>query len=382
MIPVSPRFLEACRTGNAAFRLTVAQLTTPTGQLVLLPDGSPAQLPVHDGDIGINLTTAIRRDLSCTLADTDQLIPANDDSLLAPFGAEITVYSGWRFADADELVPCGVFRVATDTIALLGAGATIQVDAQDRASIVQPASPLAVSVTSGTDSYDAARQLVRTRYPAATFDPSLSGYAIPPQLFAANSDLWSEAQKIVTAAGGDLFFGVTGQGVIRPAPVIGTDTPTVLAFSETGSDFGAWNIQRVRSSDQIPNGVVMEGNHSSLPAPVRGEAWITDPTSPLRRDGPYGERPKFLSSNSISSAAQATAAAAAALSALLGAADAFTFETTPIACMGDGDVIEADFPTIGASGRYIVTQIRLPLAADQPMQVTAQRRIGDVTSGI
>lgn len=371
----SDRFLDTVRTGFGAARVTYADLTTVEGTVA-------RRLAVTDGDSNIDLTDAVRRDCTATIIDpTGDLTPRTASDLLAPFATEVTIRSGWRYDDgSEELAPCGVYRVTDLSLTDHGSGTEITISGQDRASVVRVPSAAPVSVAGGSNVVDAIRTLVRARFPSATFAPAASTWVVPALFWPPNTDLWGEARKLASSAGLDLAFGADGSCVIRPASTIGADTPITLVYGP--GSYPLWGLKRSQAAADTPNGVLVTGTHSSLPSPVHGEAWVTDPNSPIRRDGPYGERPVYVSSASVSTTDQANAAARSKLAELLGSADTISFSTVPNARADAGDVFSVDRDVIAVVGeRFLVTQLTLPWTATGVMQVTGKRRVADVEIG-
>src|SRR5690349_16631455 len=96
---------------------------------------------INSGQVDIDATAAIRRKCKVTLADElGTLTPASAADLLTPFGNELKLYRGIRFADgSEEYVPQGVFGMTTVDIEDDGPGVVINVEGYDRSKKVQRA---------------------------------------------------------------------------------------------------------------------------------------------------------------------------------------------------------------------------------------------------
>src|SRR5436190_17129404 len=136
-----------------------------------------------DGSLDIS-RQAVRRSGTLTFVDRDSsglIVPTDNDSLLAPYGNQLRVWSGIAFDDGtEELVPVGTFRITKCTSRY----PRCTVELSDRAWIVQNAKPIRpYFVAQGTPWDVAIANLLGDRYNGVPVDiPSIEFTSTTPRL--------------------------------------------------------------------------------------------------------------------------------------------------------------------------------------------------------
>jgi hypothetical protein len=296
-----------------------------------------SELPIADGSVTLDETSATRASVSLTLAldesDLDLLVPDTPDSLLAPYGNELKVYSGVRrlapgaspggellpspdlypspdllpgsgdpdwenvnFEYVEEMVPLGIYRLdetETDDRGDLG----ITVTGYDRSAIIIDAVfEMAGEAPIGTLATDLILGLLRDgwrteppAYEALELADESAWDEIPTTLPAVyweqGEDRWDFCQGIAEAANCNLYFDVYGQLVLRRKTISQTPSLTI-SEGEGGVLLGA--SKRWGRADACNRVVAIGSNTSGDDPPLVGIAVDANPFSPTYyyKEGP------------------------------------------------------------------------------------------------
>jgi hypothetical protein len=283
MYPVSERFLKALAESHRV--ATRVQLFLTTGEVI--------DLEHTGGSVPVDRAQAIRR--TCTVTGADpSLIPRTPADELATYGARLRISRGIDYGDgSQELVPLGVFRLDTVDGDVNEGPVTLQ--GKDLSVIIADDKFTEPFKVSGTV-VGAVTALIQRSIPDADVISLIVDVPIGSRVFDTEADPWAGAQEIAAAAGAEVYANADGVFVIATLPNLLT-TPPVWAIEAT--EGGVYiSASRAMTSDGVNNGVLARGeNTSENVPPVSYLAVDDDPTSPTYWDGPYGRRPKFISSS-------------------------------------------------------------------------------------
>lgn len=378
MYPVSQRFLDGLRQSHTA----VARVDLMQRGEVLV-----SGIPVVSGDVTDDTSALVRRRASLALQPTSDVLgylsqfpPA--DGGLWPLGNELKLFGGLRFGDGtEELAPMGVFRISRPKLSHDPAGISVGVECFDRGRAVSRARfTKPYSVAMGTNYALAIMNLVKSRLPWMNdddFDFMETDFTTPA-LTLMDEDPWKQAQDMAASFGAELLFNGDGRCVLRaePDPLY---TPPVFEYV-AGEEATVTGITRDLDDEQAYNGVIVTSSNTSLPAPLRAEAWDSDPTSPTRYDPAnpeeslYGAVPYFMSSQYIATQAQADTAASANLTRVTGVIESIDFSAVNNPAHEGGDVVRVTDAAIGADAVYILDSVRIGIGESFVMGGTTRKR--------
>ncbi|HEX9991364.1 MAG TPA: DUF5047 domain-containing protein [Acidimicrobiales bacterium] len=364
MWPVSDLFLTTARTGTAK---QVAYVDVVTGGNTV---GDP--IPFTSAEINVRLSDATRRSVTFTALDPDgTLWPTAAGARFSPWGTEIRVRIGFAYDDGtEELAPAGIYRLVSMDDDGLG---SIPTEGEDRSVNVQPGAPYPYVIPSGITIDEAVRRVLTARYEAAELVAITSPWTVPPMVFPYGEDHWSLLLDLAESGGHDLAVNAAGQFQLRDTQ---EDATRILEYVE-GVDNVVFDVVRELAADprQVPNGIIVEGTNSRLTADVIGQAWDEDPTSPTRRDGPYGNHAQTESDDKVMTNLQAEAAARGLLREALGSQHRLTMSAPVNPAHDVGDVIRVRYPSRGIDGEYVIDELDFSTDPAEPMRVGCRRRV-------
>lgn len=365
MIPVSEGFLRCLVEGGQR----VSRLTTVDEDL-----NKGIRLMVSSGTMQMNGNDSIRRSLDCIAwSDEADIIPRSEDSIVHILGNQVFLESGWMVNGAPELVPCGVF-VLRDIQVSRGANfVEVSINGLDRACKVQRETSRPVAIRPSSPLPVAVEDLVTSQYPEAKFNFPDEGTVFPPLLYETRADIWSEAIELVRSAGLTLFFDTIGQCSIS-GPFMDLNSTYDMDYFTT---FPVSEPKRGLSADNLYNGVVVLGTNSGG-ATVSGSAYITDPRSEYRIDGPMGRVPKIIESEKVTTPVQANTMARAELRKMVALAEQLEMDVVCNPALDYGSIVRAEDPDSGIAGNWYILSYGMPLASTDPMHVIGGKVLGDV----
>lgn len=400
MTITSSAFINTLRFGSylVQARCTVYQNGAPTEFIV----------PVSTAKITITRYAAQRRsgnlvaELTATIPPV-ALMPTGPTSVLAPFGNEIFVEAGVQLnttktglaaasgtADAGTTlyVPLGMFAIATTTVEDTTVDLIVTLSLFDRSWIIsqrafkKPYRFPAVTGNFVAEITHLLNQVWGTNKPALQYNMAPTTATVPVASYNQGSDPWQAALDMANATGQELYFNaygvVTAHAIPTPRtqPVVWnfTDSPAaILGLPGTGSNalFGdeyttPVSIKMTMTRTRIYNDVIVTGTGTynttanttaatgGVTAPVLAEAADTNPFSATYINGPLGDIPEFVSSNMITSSAQAQETADNTLAIALSAAWQITIEAPPNPIFDVDHVVTVTRPRIGQTSRRMV----------------------------
>jgi hypothetical protein len=345
--PVSDRFLPR-----------LAENHSPAIEVKLfLTDGRVVDLEHIDGSVPVDRAQAIRRTCTVTVADPS-LIPRTPADQLATYGARLRIRRGVHYGDgSSELVPLGVFRLDSVTGDVNEGPVTLS--GNDLAAVVQDDKFTAPWKSTGTV-IAAITALVQRSLPDADVIATIADSAIGQRTFDIEADPWAACQEIAAAAGAEVYPNADGTFVISTLPDILTITPVwEIAASEGGVYIRA---NRGMTSDRVFNGVLARGeNTAEAVAPVSYLATDTDTSSPTYWGGPFGRRPMFYSSPTLTTLGACTAAATLKLAQAKAPNASGDISSLPNPALEPGDVVRIVHPD-GSRELQQVASFTVPLS--------------------
>lgn len=355
MYPVTARFLKRLAEDHA-----------PVVRVVLTrTDGTVRDLPVTGGSVTVDRGSAVRRTCSVELADVD-LIPRTPADELSVYGATLRIERGVAYGDGStETVPLGVFRI-TSVDGDPDEG-PVTIAGQGLEWVVQGDKLTAPYRASGT-AVGAVRALVQRSLPAASVISRVADGAIGPRTWDVEADPWDAAQECAAALGAEVYADPDGIFIIAALPDLLTTTP---AWSVTAGEGGVLiSASRGMSSDGVFNGVLAKGENTETNSPpVSALAVDDDPGSPTWWDGPFGHRPTFYSSSTLTTQAAALSAAKLKLRAARAPNATGDLSSLPNPALEPGDVIRVVYGD-GVKELHQVQSFAVPLTVDGDFTIT------------
>lgn len=301
-------------------------------------------LPIIGGNVTIDRTAEIRGRASVTIAGPD-LIPMSAFDPLAPFGTELQIFTGVQLSTGPELVSLGIFGIQDSKVS--DDGSQITLDCLDRAQLVKDADfETTYVIAAGSDYAGAILGLIDDGVPGFQFDFASTDAVTPLFVFAddSSSGRWTEALKLATAVGCDLYFNADGGCGLEPVPNPLSDPVATLSDGPGGVVVTAGkNWSRTPSYNRV---IAYSSNPNPGTVPVRAIATDDDPTSPTFYDGTFGRKPKRFP-GPFTSSGQAQTAADAELRRTLGIAQTIDLNVAPNPALEAGDIVAIRRTSIG-----------------------------------
>ncbi len=335
-------------------------------------------LDIFDGQVTVD-DVAQRRRYTVALSDPN-LVPQAATDLLNPEGGnEIKLYRGIRFSDGSEqFIPLGVFGIEHVSIDDSGQGLFMRVEGWDRSKKLSDAKMInAYTIANGTNAKTALEALASFRYPGISYSASWVSYttsATLPQITMVTGDNpWNKIQKLgLEALASDIYFDVGGELTIVPV-VDPIGQPTIWTYEE-GPTATFLYLNKNLTTEDSPNHIIVFGEHPDNSAPIRGEAFDSNVSSPTYYLGPYGDRVKVLEGQNVKDTTQATAWATAVLNKALGVSELVRFNAIVNPGHEVGDLIGIDRPRSKVLDVYVIDKLTIPLVPERVMEVSTRRR--------
>lgn len=366
MRPVSAAFLSSL-TGShpAPTRITAPDSyqssLTPTGGRVTSSTG---------GAVIVDGTADVRSTLDVSVPDST-LWPESSAAALAPYGQELFVERGIRFADGSvEWVGLGYYRV--DSVEQDDAPrGGLRVTGSDRAAtLVDSRLPRARSYSASTTLQDFLDDLVAEIYPSVVYDTDLTlGSDTLGSRLVVEEGRWKAVLNLAKARSRVAFFDERGRLSIRPEPSA-TATVWTIAYGENGVLVSA---ARELSREGAINGVLASSESATDSTPV--SALIVDggALSPTLWGGPFGRIPQFFYSPLMTSQSAAAAAATTLLARKAGLPYRVTLGSVPNAALEPGDAITVRMG-VGQEEVHVIERVHVPLDVSTPQRLDTRQR--------
>lgn len=186
--------------------------------------------------------------------------------------------------------------------------------------------------------------LLRRSLPDAVVDSTaVTDAAIGPRTWDVEGDPWAAVTEVAAAVGAEVYATPDGQFTMAPLPDLSTAVPVwTIAAGEGGAYIQA---SRGMTVDDVHNGWLIRGeNTETNVAPVSALVVDNDPTSPTYWSGPFGHRPDFWTSPTITTTSAATAAGTLKLRASVAPNASADISSLPNPALETGDVIRVVYP--------------------------------------
>jgi hypothetical protein len=339
-------------------------------------------LSVVTGTVTCTRLADTHRSLRCRLAGipTGLLPHVGVRSPLDPFGNELTVAAGVRYYDATtELLPQGVFRIATSRIVDTAEGVAVDLTAVDRAGWISKCSlPTVWQTPAGTTATGAITALVSVFIPdVEVIDLSTRGAvdAFPSHVLAERANPWTAGVDVFAeAVGAEAFFDLHGRLILRDVP-----DPAGQAAAWQYVEGATCTMTELDTAldDSAPNVVVAAGETPDA-AGFRAYAINSDPTSPTYYGptvddpvpGGYGPRTLSITSPLITSQGQAQAMADAQGLRLFAPTQQSVITAAPNPGVVEGDVLRVRRARDGIDIAVVVDSFPLSLTTSGSQRLT------------
>jgi Domain of unknown function (DUF5047) len=362
------------------WRLSLTSGPVMTSRVEVLVDGLETQRVdlsnyFADGSIHVSRQQVMRSG-TLTFVDKDAsglIVPTNPDSLLAPYGNQLRVFSGLQYPDgSEELVAVGTLRITKTSSRY----PNCTVEVSDRSWIVSNARlETPWQVTAGTPWNTAIIELLNDRMPGVSFDITdapLAETTSPSLIFDEQADPWDALQTMAAKACGCLLF-FDPYGIVRMADDTGVPDEPVWTFdgkpnanlpydSDDWANLVLYDMEVAWDTDSTYNAVVETGSSSSdNTASFRGVAKDTDPASPTQWDGPFGRKSLFETNELLTSSEQALQVARAKLQTVIGLAESLRIPSIPNPALAVNDAVMVIRPELGVQSLHVLDEFTVPL---------------------
>lgn len=355
MYSVSARFLAALTEANSMV----------TDVVLFRADGRVEHLDHTGGSVTVDRGQAIRRTCTVTLADST-LIPTTATEKLSVYGAQLRISRGVRYSDGStELVPLGIFRLDSvtgdrDTGPVTLTGKSLEaVVADDKFTAPYRASGTAITAITA---------LIQRSLPSAQITSLVTDAPIGPRTWDIQGDPWAAVQEIAASLGAEAYVDPDGVFTVTVLPdILATSPVWTVAAGEGGALISA---DGGMTSDSVYNGVLASGENTEVNAPpVSALVVDSDPTSPTYWSGPFGHRPTFYTSATLTTTAACTAAATLKLRSAVAPNVSGDFSSLPNPALAAGDVLRVVYQD-GTRELHQVESFRVPLDVGGDFPVT------------
>jgi hypothetical protein len=360
MYPVSDRFLAR-----------LAESHTPVTEVLLfLTDGRVVPLEHTGGSVNVDRGQAVRRTCTVTVPEP-ALIPRTPTDQLATYGARLRISRGVEYGDGtSEMVPLGLFRldsvdgdVAEGPVTLQGKGLEAVVQ-DDR--FTAPYRAVGTVVSAITD-------LIRRSLPDADIISEITDQVIGARVFDYEADPWAGCQEIAAVAGAEVYANADGVFIIRVLPDLAEADPVWAVEAAEGGVYISGS--RAMSLDGVYNAVLARGeNTSDNTPPVSYLAVDSDPGSPTYWGGPFGHRPMFYTSSTLTTVGACQGAATLKLAQAKAPNASGDISSLPNPALEPGDVIRVTHPDNSRELHQVASfTVPLDLGGDFPISTISAK---------
>ena len=323
------------------------------GDLVT-PDG----LAVESGTVVMDRSAQVRGRLD--LVAEPLMLPNDAYDPLAPFGAELVVQLGAVDPATGEqwLLPWGVFGIQTSRASLRRKTTTLT--GLDRFQAASDAGLDAeVAIAAGTNYVTAIQTVLLAAKPDLTFRTVETAHTTPEIVVGVDVDPVAKAIEMGLACGCEVFMAHDGVCEIglEPTP---DDPVATVAVGQRGV---LVDLDVTLDRADAVNQVVVTGNSTSSSAKVQGVATDTNPASPTAWDGPFGRKPRRVTSTLATTNAQALADATARLARARGVPSWLEIDAVPNAAIVCSDTIAVVAGDL-VDANHVIDRISMPVKPD------------------
>lgn len=330
MYPVSARFLAALVESH--------QIATEV--VLFRADGRVETLEHTGGSVTVDRGQGARRTCSVTVADTS-LIPLTAKDKLSVYGAQLRISRGIRYPGGlIEQVPLGVFRI--DSVSGDVDEGPVTISGKSLEAFIADDKFTVATKVSGT-AVGAVTSLIQATLPAATVVNRASDNTIGARTYDVEGDRWAAVAECAAAIGAEVYADPDGVFIVAELPDLLAVPPVWTVAAGEGGAYVSAN--RGMSLDGVYNGVLARGENTEADIPpVSALVTDDDPTSPTYWAGPFGHRPTFYSSATLTSVNACTSAATLKLRAAKAPNASADITSAPNPALESGDVIRVVYP--------------------------------------
>lgn len=326
-------------------------------------------LPIIDGSVRATLQSRVTRQLNMTVPP--RFFPFDANGALAPFGSELRVWRGVSIGGIGHH-PSYVWPVFRGPISEVdwATGGGCAVMAMDRAGDVASSSFLApVSVAQGDLLHTRVREFISEAADDAEFDTfTLANRVLPTLTWDENRG--QALDDLAGSAGGFWYALADGTFTLRPVPWVYSDGVVDLEIGPGSPILRSAKISFSREG--VYNMIVTRAERTDGSAPSRYVTRVTDPTSPIRFDGPFGRRVLHHSVQGAGNAAGLQLVAETLRQRSQALAETWAVSISPFPALELGDLLHLDVmgpDDLRRRSRQVVAGFNLPLAGDGDMSL-------------
>ncbi len=353
-------------TVTSRFLAALTESHTPSVRVtLLLASGGVENLDITGGSVTVDRGQAIRRTCSVTIADPS-LIPRTASDKLAVYGSKMRISRGVQYADGStERVPLGMFRL--DGVEGDVDDGPVTLSGKGLEAIVQDDKFTAPYRVSGT-AVSAIATLIQRSIPDAAVVNRATDAAIGARTWDVEGDPWAAVQECATAIGAECYADADGVFIVAELPDPLSVTPVwTVATGEGGAYIKASRGMKV---DGVFNGWLARGDNTEAgTTPVSALVTDDDPTSPTYWSGPFGHRPAFYSSSTITTVSAATSAATLKLRASKAPNATGDLSSLPNPALEPGDVLRVIYAD-GTGELHQIQSLSVPLGEGGDFPIT------------
>lgn len=336
------------------------------------PLGGSQIVPISGGLVTASATSQVRRTATVNIADP-LLWPVYPTDLLAPYGSALLIECGIVVPGlGTEWIPVitGVLTQNNSTVPQTNSSQGIVLTLADLSQKVHEnrlTAPIQVG-GSGVTVVQAITALIVGGYPdAVVVDETGDTTACP--VLTVQQERWTDGvEPLATSIGAEVYCDPLGAFRIRYQPTL--DDNLLVWQVATGPHGNLIQAQRTRTRASVYNKVIVLGQASNGAAPVLATVEDDDLSSPTYVGGPFGIKPRYFSSPTVTTADQALAAAKAILARAKGRDTQYVLSTVTNPALDVGDVVKL----LGSTGQglHILDQVTIPLDFTQQQQLTTR----------
>lgn len=363
MYPTSANFKTAVVTDHIV--IAKAEVWSSDRKLI--------DLDFDKGKVNVSTSNSVRRtcEINVTTDRTStNLVPDDGFDYIAPFGNQLRLYRGIQFTDGtEEYIPLGVFVINEVSVQDTNEGVSITIRGEDK-SIICSRNKWTSTYQMVNGTLEASlTALLQNRFPDIEINFPTTNVTVNQVILGADSsvDPWKDAVFIAQLVGFDLFFDVNGVCVMKQFPTL--DAATVVATYKEGNGTTITSLNRNISTKETYNGVIYTIEGSQVTTPIRIEVWDEDTTSPTYRFGVFGSVPTFVTTNLLSTSAEAIKAATLLLNTVIGQQEEITFDSIVDPSLDVNDVVYVKSVGSKVDRTVIIDSIDIPLTYTDSMKV-------------
>ena len=337
--------------------------------------------PVFDvvgGDFVVDASAEIRHSASFRLVAQDSTAAELREALRAP-GTTLRYSRGMVLSDGTiETKRVLTGEIASGSIRLARNGIDpLPVTVLDSFTRLQWPSTSAFGVPAGMNVVTGIRKIVEKFAPHVRWADIMSTPYISPALaFATETQVSGVVKDLAQSVGASIHMDAFNFLNLAPIPrTTGRANSWEFDLDTEGSGVISADLQT--NYDQVPNVVVVTGQHSSG-STVTAEAADGAPASPTYHRGEYGRRPVFKRTEKVLTTGQAAAMARGLLEKVLGGAETVALEIVPNPLLTLGDMCLVRSERLGVNDPFIVEAISGSAGREEigvPWRLTLRRGV-------